>query len=113
MYIIHGYPGSQGAKKNAMEGVSRFLPTIAAWRHFSNTNSFKSLDGNMIDISEVLHQSFIKGTNKTSPSYWGDIDGDSDHRICEAADLALALWISKDYVWVRYTITEKTNFRLV
>ncbi|HDZ2776606.1 TPA: DUF2264 domain-containing protein, partial [Klebsiella pneumoniae] len=61
----------------------------------------------MIDISEVLHQSFIKGTNKTSPSYWGDIDGDSDHRICEAADLALALWISKDYVWVRYTITEK------
>lgn len=102
-----GYPGSQGAKKNAMEGVSRFLPTIAAWRHFSNTNSFKSLDGNMIDISEVLHQSFIKGTNKTSPSYWGDIDGDSDHRICEAADLALALWISKDYVWVRYTITEK------
>ncbi|SUB90803.1 DUF2264 domain-containing protein [Photobacterium damselae] len=101
-----GRPSQQSARTDAVEGVSRVLPTLAAWLHFSNQTQMTTLDGQLVDIASLLSQAFLAGTNPTHPGYWGTLHN-CDQRICESADLALALWLSKEWVWQHYSAPEQ------
>lgn len=53
-----GRPSQQSARTDAVEGVSRVLPTLAAWLHFSNQTQMTTLDGQLVDIASLLSQAF-------------------------------------------------------
>ncbi len=97
------YPGvssQQNARLDAMEGCSRVMPTLASWLHANQeTNKILySLNSEVLDIAEWIKSAFIAGTDPQHSGYWGKI-ADYDQRICESADLALTLWLSKAQVW--------------
>ncbi|MBL4829925.1 MAG: DUF2264 domain-containing protein [Aliivibrio sp.] len=105
-----GKPSQQGARVDAMEGVSRVLPTLAIWLNSVNGDSkkLKSIDNRAIDIKRILSSSFLSGTDPSHKGYWGEMH-DCDQRICESADLALALWISKKWVWSSFSTDERVR----
>ncbi|WP_080871165.1 DUF2264 domain-containing protein [Vibrio fluvialis] len=101
-----GRPSQQNARTDAVEGASRVLPTLAAWLHYSGKTVMSGLDGQLMDIAGMLSRAFLAGTDPKHPGYWGKLH-DYDQRICESADLALALWLSKLQVWQHYTREEQ------
>lgn len=103
-----GRPSQQSARVDAMEGCSRVIPTLAAWIHQNKTKSIPSLsqNGKALDVTHWLKQAFLAGTSSSHPGYWGKL-GNYDQRICESADLALALWLSRQYVWDTFNESEK------
>ncbi|WP_395754919.1 DUF2264 domain-containing protein [Edwardsiella ictaluri] len=100
-----GRPSQQNARTDAMEGCSRVLPTLATWLHSAAAQGrdgvLTGLNGQRWDIAEMLSRAFLAGTDPAHPGYWGTLH-DYDQRICESADLALALWLSKTWVWSRF-----------
>ena len=103
-----GRPSQQSARTDAMEGVSRVLPTLAAWLHANGqrTTMIEGLDGQPLDVAKIIRTAFVAGTDPKHKGYWGKLD-DYDQRICESADLALALWLSRAWVWEALSRTEQ------
>lgn len=95
-----GRPSQQTARVDAMEGVSRVLPTLAAWLHGreGGASALHGLNGKAMDTVIILRSAFLAGTDPSHKGYWGKLHA-CDQRICESADLALALWLSKAQVW--------------
>lgn len=103
-----GLPSQQNARIDAMEGCSRVFPTLAAWLHGipESDGMMNGLNGQRWDIATLLKTAFLAGTRPGHPGYWGRLH-DYDQRICESADLALALWLSKQWVWETLTTDQK------
>lgn len=93
-----GRPGQQTVRTDALEGVSRVLPLFAAWLIHSRQERLNGLNLQPIHISNMIRQAFIHGTDPTHKGYWGKLEN-YDQKICESADLALTLWLSKEWVW--------------
>jgi len=99
-----GSPSQHGKKIDALEAVSRFLPTLVTYfNQISDTaltdhKTIQLINGSQLDIPNLLQRCFLSGTEPDSKTYWGDVT-DNDQRICESADLALSLWLSKSYMW--------------
>lgn len=105
-----GRPSQQSARVDAMEGVSRVLPTLAAWLHNQPVNAtcIQGLNNKPIDVAALLRKALLAGTNPNHRGYWGELT-DYDQRTCESADLALALWLSKTATWDMFTIAEQNQ----
>lgn len=103
-----GRPGQQTVKTDAMEGVSRVLPTLASWLHANPDKKLLGFDKKIIDVADIIKKAFLAGTDPTHKGYWGTLQ-DYDQRICEASDLALVLWLSRDYVWSVLTKAEQNK----
>lgn len=104
-----GRPSQQNARTDAVEGVSRVLPTLAAWLHHNRGHgTLQGLNQQPIDVITLLSQVFISGTDPQHPGYWGTLH-DYDQRICEAADLALALWLAKEWIWEHYSSQQQAQ----
>lgn len=102
-----GRPGQQTVRTDAMEGVSRVLPTLATWLHaHPEGKQLLGLNGKPIDVIEIISSALLAGTNPSHQGYWGNLH-DYDQRICESADLALVLWLSKNYVWTKFNSEQK------
>ncbi|PSU43014.1 hypothetical protein C9J12_28495 [Photobacterium frigidiphilum] len=103
-----GRPSQQTARTDAMEGVSRVIPTLAAWLHANGqvTTVINGLNNKAIDVAGLLRTAFLAGTDPEHKGYWGQLH-DYDQRICESADLALALWLSKEWVWESFSLAER------
>lgn len=103
-----GRPSQQSARTDAMEGCSRVIPTLAAWLHQQQGKRtiLDGLNGKPMDIALWLQKAFLAGTNPAHPGYWGVLH-DYDQRVCESADLALALWLSRDTVWAIFNETQQ------
>lgn len=111
-----GRPSQQTARVDAIEGVSRVLPTLAAWLHTRKPQPKEKdskaapiligLNDRPIDVVSILRSAFLAGTDPTHKGYWGRLH-DYDQRTCEAADLALALWLSRDWVWDSFSAPEQ------
>lgn len=102
------YPGensSQGAKMNALEGFARFFPLASSF--MSSTNDLPiNIDGQNHKLSVLFKKAILNGTDPDHKEYWGEI-GDRDQKMVEAADVALGLWLSRDYVWAEFNQEEK------
>ena len=103
-----GRPSQQSARIDAMEGTSRVLPTIAAWVSQHGSQPLEGLNGHPLDFVAMLRNAFLAGTDPQHAGYWGELH-DYDQRICESADLALALWLSRDHVWQPMNTAEQTQ----
>ncbi|SQD79987.1 DUF2264 domain-containing protein [Moritella yayanosii] len=103
-----GRPSQQSARVDAMEGVSRVLPTLASWVHNRpvHDSCIQGLDNKDIDVAVILRRALLAGTNPLHKGYWGELN-DFDQRTCESADLALALWLSKNVTWDLFTCAEQ------
>ncbi len=93
----HGYPSEQGMVSDSIEGAARSYPLLAAYLHYQ-THSSEPL---FIQIRERLAQGFLNATNPQHSGYWGDL-ASFQQTICETADFALALWLSKKWIWQQY-----------
>lgn len=88
-----GWPSLYGARSDAVEGVTRLLPLWAA-----------ALNSPLTDAAEraamktALLRALSHGCDPTHPGYWGRI-GPRSTLICEAADVALALWLARESLW--------------
>lgn len=105
-----GRPSQQSARTDAMEGASRLLPTLAAWLHAEGQAESKLTlqDGRQLAPAAIIHAAFLAGTDPRHPGFWGTLH-DCDQRICESADLALTLWLSREHVWQRYASDEQAQ----
>ncbi|OZV68533.1 DUF2264 domain-containing protein [Winogradskyella aurantia] len=102
------YPGeisSRGRTINGLESFARFFPLAASWLS-SNRAVIITVHNEDINLPQILMKGLINGTNPKNLEYWGDVE-DKDQRIVEAADIALALWISRDYIWNNFKASEK------
>lgn len=74
-YALVNYPGmlsTSGNKTNQVEGTARTLPLIAAWV-YSGRDSTIIVNGNKLNIVDLIRSSILSGTNPSSVNYWGDI----------------------------------------
>jgi hypothetical protein len=97
------YPGlhAGGARQaEEFEGFSRIAPLLGVWLAHSPQTKLRLPSGREVDVSQILESGVLGGTDPTHADYWGDIT-DRDQRIAEAADVALALWLSRATLWQR------------
>lgn len=102
------YPGevsNKGRFINSIEGFARFFPFAASWM-YSNKSEQIILDEKIVNISEQLKRGILNGTDPNHKEYWGIVK-EKDQRIVEAADIALGLWISREYIWNTLELHQK------
>ena len=91
-----GLPSSHGTQIDGLEGFSRMAPFIAAL-----TASNRNLNLPVV-LPHLLLKGFTHGVDRKHQGFWGDIVN-LDQRVVEAADIALALWITRNSVWPQMT----------
>ncbi|WP_370977869.1 DUF2264 domain-containing protein [Agaribacterium sp. ZY112] len=91
---------------DAIEGCTRMLPFLALALKNQHSLNTKDLDDNDVDLQSILKTCFICATNPEHTAYWGK-PRTYQQIVCEAADVALALWISKEQVWHSYSDSEQ------
>lgn len=102
------YPGaisSHGREINGLEGFARYFPLAASYMSGDNNNRIIP-NNKEIDLVALLGEGILAGTNPDNTEYWGDIQN-RDQRIVEAADIALGLWLSREYLWTTFSSLEK------
>lgn len=90
-----GWPSIYGARNDAIEGVTRLLPLWAA-----ALCSPLCGEADTRGMAEALQRAFVHGCDPQHLGFWGEI-GERSTLICEAADVALALWLARETVWPR------------
>jgi len=89
-----------------MEGFSRTINLFACWIRGGRDLKPETLEGKQFDILDRIRSGFLCGVNPNSKGFWGYIQH-NDQRLCEAAELALNLWLLKDRVWKSFSQKEK------
>lgn len=91
-----GWPSIYGAASDGVEGVSRTMPLWAAFA----TSPIAEEPDIQRKMFEAIRRALLNGTSPELRGYWGNI-GDRSTLICEAADIALSVWLIKDTLLVR------------
>ncbi|MBN1290717.1 MAG: DUF2264 domain-containing protein [Candidatus Latescibacteria bacterium] len=103
------YPGASSrhdASIDAMEGFCRMLPMIAAWIKSGREHVIQNIDGEPVDLIEVARDGILSGTDPKSKGFWGHIQ-DFEQRMVEAVNVALSIWLLRDFVWYSLSSAEK------
>ncbi len=95
-----GLPAGGARRAEDFEGFSRVAPLLGAWLKHAASATLALPSGREVDVARILRSGVLAGTDPGHADYWGDIT-DHDQRIAEAADVALALWLSRASVWER------------
>jgi len=96
-----GHPSIYGVRNDAIEGVTRLMPLWAAYA--TSPYQEAALRSAML---QQLRQSLVNGTDPLGAGYWGAI-GHKSTLICEGADIALAIWLTRDELWADLTLVER------
>jgi len=94
-----GAPSRNGKHLDQMEGFTRMLPLLCSWIASGREKVIETLTGEKVELEEIVRSGLISGTDTNSPGYWGSITH-RDQRICEAADVALSIWLVRDHLWL-------------
>jgi len=94
-----GAPSKGGRLADGLEGFSRMFPLASAWLASGRPGILKTSTGSM-DIAQAFAEGLANGTDPGSPHYWGAVR-DYSPQLVESADIALGLWLSRDFVWKR------------
>lgn len=87
-----GQPSIYGARNDGIEGVTRLLPLWAAYIGWARADTALAKA-----MRAAVARALDHGSNPRHPGYWGDIT----HRstlICEAADVALCVWLLRSEI---------------
>lgn len=96
-----------GFAVNGLEGFARTAPLLAAWLRSGRARIVADpVNGRPIDLVNLLKTGILRGVDRRSRAYWGDI-GANNQRIVEAADIARTLWLTKAIVWDELGESEK------
>jgi hypothetical protein len=106
--VYPGLPAGGARKAERFEGFSRVAPLLGVWLEHAPASSLKLPSGREVDVAQILESGILAGTDPTHADYWGDIT-DRDQRIAEAADVALALWLSRAAVWDRLDAPQRAR----
>lgn len=98
-----GAPSIYGPRNDAIEGVTRVLPLWAAAAAADAGASARSRA-----MQSHLRRALLHGCDPSHRGYWGDVE-DQSTLVCEAADVALALWLSRDWLWASLDAAERST----
>ncbi|MCW9716204.1 DUF2264 domain-containing protein [Avibacterium sp. 21-594] len=98
----HGYPSEQGMVSDSIEGAARNYPLLAAYLHYQSDPSHPLFQ----QVQQALSTGFLNATNPNHSGYWGKLKS-FQQTICESADFALALWLSKAHIWQHYNASQQ------
>jgi hypothetical protein len=106
------YPDDRRGLPDSVDAIESFARIASAWgawlRNPANAATL-SFEGHEINVEAILHQALLDGTNSSNPhTYWGDI-GHMDQRIVESADIAVAIWMSRERVFNKMTSVEQAQ----
>ena len=106
------YPDDRRGLPDSVDAIESFARIASAWgawlRNPSNPAVIK-FDGHEINLESLLRQALLDGTDTSNPStYWGDIDH-LDQRIVESADIAVAIWMSRERVFDKMSAAEQAQ----
>jgi hypothetical protein len=101
-----GLPAGGARKAEELEGFSRIAPLLGVWLEHADGTRLSLPSGQEVDAAAILKSGVLAGTDPNHSDYWGDIT-DRDQRIAEAADIGLALWLSRATVWETLTDAER------
>ena len=104
------YPDDRRGLPDAVDAIESFARIASAWGAWlcnpANPAIIKFQD-HEINLENLLRQALLDGTNRSNPyTYWGDI-GHLDQRIVESADIAVAIWMSRERVFNKMTRAEQ------
>jgi len=106
------YPDDRRGLPDAVDAIESFARMASAWGAWlSNPGNPASLHFNdrELNIEALVRDALLDGTNPANPrTYWGDITH-LDQRIVEAADIALAIWLSRERVFNKMTGAERAQ----
>jgi hypothetical protein len=92
---------------DAIESFARIASAWGAWLHNPANPGTLSFQGHKIDLVTLLRDALLEGTNPSNPyTYWGDI-GHLDQRIVESADIAVAVWMSRERIFDKLSTAEQ------
>ena len=104
------YPDDRRGLPDSVDAIESFARIASAWGAWlrNPTNSANlTFQGHEIDLEILLRQALLEGTNPSNPyTYWGDITH-LDQRIVESADIAVAIWMSRERVFNKMTGAEQ------
>ncbi len=69
-----GSPGQQTVRTDALERVSRVPPLLASWLVHSQKATLNGLNLASIDLSEIIKNAFLHGTDPAHKGYWGRLE---------------------------------------
>ena len=93
-----GDPSIHGRSIDGLEGFSRIAPLLAAWLSSGRDRVIVLPQFGEADLFQLLATGIENGTNPASAGYWGNYNS-TDQQYVEAADIALALWLTRDKLW--------------
>jgi hypothetical protein len=104
------YPDDRRGLPDAVDAVESFARIASVWgawlRNLANPAILKFQDLE-INLETLLRDALLDGTNPANPyTYWGDM-GHLDQRIVESADIAVAIWMSRERVFRKMTAAEQ------
>ena len=104
------YPDDRRGLPDSVDAIESFARIASAWgawlRNPSNATIIKFQD-HEINLEILLRKALLDGTNSSNPyTYWGDITH-LDQRIVESADIAVAIWMSRERVFNKMTKAEQ------
>lgn len=106
------YPDDRRDHPDASDAIESFARIGSAWGAWlSNPENPATLrfKGRALNIEEILSRALIEGSDSRNPhTYWGEPKG-MDQRIVESADMALAIWFSRERVFNRMDESERTQ----
>jgi hypothetical protein len=106
------YPDDRRGLPDSIDAIESFARIASAWgawlRNPSNPGTLKFQD-HEIDVETLLRQALLDGSDSSNPhTYWGDI-GHMDQRIVESADIAVAIWMSRERVFNKMAADEQAQ----
>lgn len=103
--FFDGLASNNNADIDLIESSSRLLPLVAVCLK-AVKNECLNLSVDMLAIEAKFRTAILNAASVDSDEYWGDAS-DRNQLIVEVADYALALWLTKDFIWDKYEIDEK------
>jgi hypothetical protein len=106
------YPDDRRGLPDSVDAIESFARIASAWgawlRNPANPTTMK-FQGREINLETLMRQALLDGTNPSNPyTYWGNI-GHLDQRIVESADIAVALWMSRERLFNKMTAEEQAQ----
>jgi hypothetical protein len=94
---------------DAIESFARIASAWGAWLRDPANSATLTFEDHELNLETLLRDALLDGTNLSNPhTYWGDI-GHLDQRIVESADIAVAIWMSRERVFNKMTAAEQAQ----
>ncbi len=95
----------------SFEGVTRMLWGLGSWLSYPDRPAAVEWRGRSYDLEALTTRALVNGCDPASLGYWGRgrYRDDWDQRTVETAQVAFALWQTRDRIWARMSDDQRRN----